>query len=125
MMISEGSASDEMFIVVSGKVTVKKAGQVISEKEKGAVFGEMGLFDHAPRSASVLANKATTVMVITRKDLLGLLRRDSQVAVKLLWALTQELNQRLRATSEDLAHAKASLESLGRVEAPFPLPPET
>lgn len=121
ILISEGSPSDEMYVIVTGKVVIKKSGQVLADAEKGAVFGEMGLFDNAPRSASIYAKEDTKTMVIPRKDLLALLRRESQIAVKLLWALNQDLNERLRTTSKNLAEAKANLEVLAR-EAPFPLP---
>lgn len=131
ILVTEGEHSEEMFIIIAGKVAVKKNGQIIARREKGAVFGEMGIFDNAPRSATVFASETTQVMVISRKELLTLLRQDSQIAVKLLWALNQELNQLLRTTSKDLAEAKTQLESLRigflpeTTPAPFAMPPES
>jgi len=59
-----------------------------------------------------------------RKDLLELLRQESQIAVKLLWALNRELNERIRKASEDVAsrsNAAAAKPSAGDApEVPLP-----
>jgi PPM family protein phosphatase len=111
-LILEGSSGEEMFLLVQGLVNVVKGDQVLTKIKKGEMFGEMSLFDSARRSASIVAAEKTVAMVIARKELMPLLRREAQLAVKLLWALTQELNQRLRNSSKDLADAKAALGSL-------------
>ncbi len=125
LLIEEGATSNEMFVLVSGAVEVVKSGHVIAERGRGDFIGEMGLLDNAPRSASVRTSEATTVMAIARKDILNLLRQDSQIAVKFLWALNQEINQRLRLTSQHLAYAKASLEMANRTDIPYPAPHST
>jgi PPM family protein phosphatase len=111
-LIQEGSTGEEMFLLAQGLVNVVKADQVLTKIKKGEMFGEMSLFDSAKRSASIVAAEKTVAMVIARKELMPLLRREAQLAVKLLWALTQELNQRLRNSTKDLADAKAQLGSL-------------
>ena len=117
-IIEEGSVGTEMYVLLTGKVEIRKSNHTISRHDKGAVFGEMGLFDNAARSASVVTQTDAVAMAISRKDLLPLLRQEPQIAVKFFWALNQELNRRLRATSQDLANAKATLES-GIHELPF------
>lgn len=121
-LMREGGMGDEMYIIVSGSVEVLKGGQVLAKRGKGEIFGDMGLFDNAPRSATVRTAESTTAMSITRKELLTLLRRDSQIAVKFLWSLNQELSSRLRRTSQELAEAKAGLSTPFIGEVPFPLP---
>ena len=106
-LVQEGSSSEEMFIIAQGRVSVKKSGTVVAERGKGEIIGEMGLFDHAPRSASVHATEDTVALVLERKELLSLLRKDSQLSVKFLWALTHDLNQRLRAATENMVGTKA------------------
>ena len=118
----EGSLSEEMFIIAQGKVAVKKADQTIVERIKGEIIGEMGLFDHAPRSASLLAAEETIVLVLERKELLSLLRKDSQLAVKFLWALTHDLNQRLRSATQLMVGTKTPAPETGTV--PFELSPD-
>jgi serine/threonine protein phosphatase PrpC/CRP-like cAMP-binding protein len=123
-LLEEGSPSGEMFILVDGSVEIFKAGQSIAKRGKGEFFGEMGLLDHAPRSASVRTAEPSVSMALDRKELLLLLRQESQIAVKFLWALNQEISQRLRITSEDLAMARAELKmrQAKAQDLPFPLP---
>ena len=102
-IVKEGEPSGDMFIVAFGMVSVLKSGVKVAERGKGEVFGEMGIFDNAPRSATVQAESDVSVISLKRKELLGLLRQDSSIAVKILWALNSELNTRVRRATEDVA----------------------
>ena len=70
----EGEPGDCMYEVESGKVGVYHDyggpdEKLIAELYSNKVFGEMGLLDHAPRSATVVAlEDNTTVMTITEED---------------------------------------------------------
>jgi hypothetical protein len=44
--------------------------------------------------------------VVGRRPLFELMRKDKEIAVKLLWCFVQVLNLRLRATNENLSAAK-------------------
>lgn len=102
-VVKQGDPSDDMYIIAAGETDVLKNNVKIAERKKGDFFGEMGIFDNAPRSATVVAKSDVTAITLHRKDLLELLRRESQIAVKLLWALNRELNERIRKSSEDVA----------------------
>src|SRR5205823_13277574 len=82
-IIREGDAGDELFVLFRGKVEVKKGGLSIATLRAGGHFGEMGLVDQAPRSATVTALEETSAVSIDRDGLLKLMRRDSLLAVKL------------------------------------------
>lgn len=110
-MVREGDPSDEMFIIASGNAEVLKAGVKVAIRAKGEVFGEMGIFDNAPRSATVQAGDDVVSITLNRRDLLGLLRQESQIAVKLLWALNSELNSRLRVATADAAQKKGGAQA--------------
>ena len=70
----EGEPGDCMYEVESGKVGVYHDyggpdEKLIAELYSNTVFGEMGLLDHAPRSATVVAlEDNTTVMTVTEED---------------------------------------------------------
>src|SRR5690606_26906606 len=91
-IMKEGAPSEEMFIIAQGSVDVLKNDVKVKTRHKGEVFGEMGIFDNAPRSASVRAVEEVIGISLQRRELLGLLRQESQIAIKLLWALNSELN---------------------------------
>jgi CRP/FNR family transcriptional regulator, cyclic AMP receptor protein len=57
------------------------------------MFGEMALLDTYPRSASVLAQEATSALVIPIFDFRALLHADSAIAIKLLAVLSRRVRQ--------------------------------
>jgi len=64
----EGEEGQNMFVIQSGKVKVIKNfpdGEVaIATLQAGDIFGEMALFDHLPRSASVKAEGEAVVLSV-------------------------------------------------------------
>ncbi|MFL5320299.1 MAG: Stp1/IreP family PP2C-type Ser/Thr phosphatase [Myxococcaceae bacterium] len=108
-IVIEGQPGEELFVVVRGRVAIEKNGVEIAELRAGGHFGEMGLIDNAPRSATVRATEPTRVMVIARGDLMNLMKRESILAVKMLWSFVQVLSDRLRATNSELSEARQEL----------------
>src|SRR5712671_18302 len=109
-VIREGETGDELFVLFRGKVQVTKGEMAIASLKAGGHFGEMGLVDQAPRSATVTAVEETSAVAIDRDSLLRLMRRDSLLAVKLLWSFVQVLSERLRNTNEALTGLKSELD---------------
>lgn len=108
-VIEEGADGDEMFIVLTGKVQVHSGGTGIVELGPGEHFGEMALIDRAPRNASVSSCGDTQLMSIRRRDFFDTLRKDHDVAVKLLWSFLGVLTDRLRSTSSSLNDVQEQL----------------
>jgi serine/threonine protein phosphatase PrpC/CRP-like cAMP-binding protein len=111
-IIEEGDDGDEMFIVLSGQVRVHTGDASLTTLGPGQHFGEMALVDSAPRSAAVSAEGAAKLMVLRRRDFFDIVRKDHDVAVKLLWAFLGVLTDRLRLTSRDLAGARDQIAGL-------------
>lgn len=69
-IVREGDAGDSLFIVTHGVVSVLKSGggvmmELLDLLRAGDLFGEMSLFLHEPRSASVQAVMETTCAMLT------------------------------------------------------------
>jgi serine/threonine protein phosphatase PrpC/CRP-like cAMP-binding protein len=111
-IIEEGDDGDEMFIVLNGQVRVHTGDASLTTLGAGQHFGEMALVDSAPRSAAVSAEGAAKLMVLRRRDFFDIVRKDHDVAVKLLWAFLNVLTDRLRVTSRDLAGARDQIAAL-------------
>ena len=120
MLMQEGSAASEMLLLASGNVEVLKGNQVLTKEGKGKIFGEMGLFDDAPRSASIRATQDTAVLLFERADLIRFLKANATIAVKFFWALNRELSMRLRETSQELALQKTKTRSEGSGPSDLP-----
>ena len=110
-IVEEGDEGDEMFIVLSGTVSVHAGETQLGQLGAGQHFGEMALLDRAPRSASVRSEGVSKLMVMRRIDFFDIIRKDHDVAVKLLWSFLGVLTDRLRTTSRDLAEAEEQLAS--------------
>ena len=117
-ILTEGQSGDELYIVVKGRVRVETGGVGVAELRAGGHFGEMGLVDHAPRSATVRALEPTRAMVIARSELMQLMKREPILAVKLLWSFVQVLSDRLRATNNELSEIRQELAAAQAVQ-PF------
>ncbi len=108
-IVVEGQPGEELYVVIRGRVIIEKSGVEIAELRAGGHFGEMGLIDNAPRSATVRATEPTRTMVIARSDLMNLMKRESILAVKLLWSFVQVLSDRLRVANSELSEVRQEL----------------
>jgi CRP-like cAMP-binding protein len=104
LLFRQGDASDSMYVVTDGRIAIaSQAGDgretVIAVLERGGLFGELSLFDDAPRMADARALVETTVVEIGHEPVRAML----QSRPELLWVIVQLLVQRLRATDDALA----------------------
>jgi CRP/FNR family cyclic AMP-dependent transcriptional regulator len=83
---------DRMFVLAEGAVKLyvsSRHGAIVElvRHHPPAVFGEVALLDGGPRSATAEAVQRSTLLVVTRTELLRLLRDEGQVAEALLRSL--------------------------------------
>src|SRR5688500_4674066 len=69
----------------------------------------MALVDQTPRSASVSAMSDARLLRLARKDFIGILRNEHDLAVKLLWSFVQVMTRRLRDSTRELGEAREAL----------------
>ncbi|WP_050789484.1 Crp/Fnr family transcriptional regulator [Roseibium aggregatum] len=86
MAIAEGTVRVSMFTPSGGEVT-------LTDLKTGDVFGEIALLDGQERSASVKALTNCTVVVLERRNFLEVLRRDSNLSIKLIELLCQRVRR--------------------------------
>lgn len=106
-VIEEGTKGTSAFVVLSGAVEViKRSGkQEVSVATLGErqVFGEMGLIEDKPRSATVRAITELKVQEINRDDFNELLKTKPSVLIPIM----KSLFERLRQASDRLAEMGA------------------
>jgi serine/threonine protein phosphatase PrpC/CRP-like cAMP-binding protein len=115
-LVREGEAGDELFIVITGQLRVQAGGHEVSTLGPGEHFGELALLRNLPRPATVTSEGATHIAGIKRSDFFEVLRKEHELAVKLLWQFLGVLADRLDQTSRDLRLAR---EEHGVVEPVF------
>jgi CRP-like cAMP-binding protein len=109
LIINEGDKGEELFIVLSGHAAVMRNGAELATLNAGDHFGEMALVRSQPRSASVRSSGNSELMVIRRTEFFEILRKEHQLAVKLLWQFLGVLADRLADTSRELGAVKEEL----------------
>jgi serine/threonine protein phosphatase PrpC len=111
VVMREGDKGDELFIVLDGTVRVSRGDQVLTRLGAGEHFGEMALIRSVPRSATITAegSAGASLIAIRRADFFEILRKEHEIAVKMLWQFLGVFADRLDATSSELRHAKQEL----------------
>jgi len=72
LLLDQGDTALECFLVLSGSVSVYVRGEYVASVGPGSMVGEMGLVDHRPRTASVVAVPHQGVPHPARRDAPGL-----------------------------------------------------
>ncbi len=106
-IIREQEPGEELFVILNGRVRLHKDNAFIAELSRGVHFGEMALVDRSPRSASAASEEPTRLLSLRRRDFYEILRKESPLAVKLLWSFVQVLTERLRKTTAELSAGRA------------------
>jgi len=125
VILREGDLGETAYIIETGEVEVSKnlKGRKIHLGfiGKGDIFGEMGMIEEKPRSATVTAVERTVVRELHRRDFLGNLQAHPEVAVQVLRVLFERLRQ-CHATILELQHDEG--EEHGLDLAIFPVGPK-
>jgi CRP-like cAMP-binding protein len=101
ILVEEGESDGGWFILLSGKIGVKKKGIQIAEySEKGTILGELSVILQKPRTATLQALEETEVLCI-HKSLDELIKNYPDVAKKIMVNIAERLAQ----TTEDLLTA--------------------
>jgi CRP-like cAMP-binding protein len=69
----------------------------------------MALIRSVPRSATITAEGGAELVAVRRVDFFEILRKEHEIAVKMLWQFLGVLADRLDTTSSELRHAKQEL----------------
>ena len=108
-VMKQGDRGEELYIVLHGSVRVMRGEAEIARLSQGDHVGEMALVRSQPRSATVISEGESELMVIRRPDFFEILRKEPQLAVKLLWQFLGVLADRLADTSRELGEAREEL----------------
>jgi len=95
-VIREGEPGDSMYLVVKGEVSVTKAKAGGEELELdrikgGDYFGEMALFDEAPRSATIRTLQDSRFLALYKREFTESVREYPQIALQICKVLSQRM----------------------------------
>ena len=110
VLVHHGDASSHCYAIRSGEVLVSATSTqgstvVLGRRGPGAVIGELGVLDGAPRSATVRASTDVVAVVLTADEFEALLRDEPELALSEIRRLSRqfrELSDRYSVRSEEL-----------------------
>lgn len=103
-IVREGDPGEHLYLLMEGEVSVWKdldggSPRRLNVLRPGSYFGEMSILDHEPRSASVVANEASRLLVLDGDRLHELILERPEIAFEIFRVLTS----RVRAAEARLA----------------------
>jgi CRP/FNR family cyclic AMP-dependent transcriptional regulator len=115
VIMAAGDQIDSLYIVISGRLKVMMGDSegkevILSLIGPGEFFGEMGLIDDAPRSASVVTIEPCELLSISKRDFKKCLQENFEMAM----AVMRGLVRRLRDADRKIG-SLALLDVYGRV----------
>jgi CRP-like cAMP-binding protein len=101
IIMGQQEQGDALYVLVKGRAKAVLFGEngremTLTVLRPGAFFGEMALFDGEPRSANVVAEEDSVLLVMDRANFMAHLARYPETAIRLL----KEMAQRLRRANE-------------------------
>src|SRR5438477_1991207 len=100
VIFRQGDEGSSLFIIDDGAVEIAygegKSRIVLATLFAGQYFGELSLFDRAPRSATATATKRSRLIRLDRDDLVDFVNKNPPAALRII----AEMSERLRQTNE-------------------------
>lgn len=100
VIFKQGDAGSSLFLIEDGAVEIShgegRAKVVLTNLFAGQYFGELSLFDGAPRSASAIAVRPSCLVRLDRDELVDFVNKNPGAALRII----AEMSERLRQTNE-------------------------
>jgi len=97
VLFHEGEAGKEMFVLQAGRVvitkTVRDTVQTLATLGPGEFFGEMAIISNRPRNATATVEEPARLLVIDPKTFEGMIRGNSEIAVRMIKKLAERLDE--------------------------------
>lgn len=95
----EGDPGIGLFMIVDGTATVTIGGVRKTSMGPGTFFGEIALLDRGPRTATVTAETAVRVLVITEWVFRGLVLEHPKIAISTLQGMAARMRNATKRVS--------------------------
>ena len=94
-LIREGQPTEAFYIIESGHVQVTRGGKPAARLGPGEFFGEIGMLDGGPATATVVTDGPVEAMVLSHAQFRDAIKGNDSLALQVIAAMAQ----RLRADS--------------------------
>jgi CRP/FNR family cyclic AMP-dependent transcriptional regulator len=118
LVINEGEYDCMVYFLISGHLEIVKGGKPIGKLQRnGDMFGEMGIIDGSPRSASIRAITRTLVLGLDASYLDQKQKSSELTFCYILYRLFAEvLAARLRYTTQENIRLREAISKIGHID---------
>ena len=106
VVLRQGEIGNEMFVIQSGRVAVyiesKEEERLLRTLDSGEIFGELALFDHQVRSATIRAYGKAQILTLDKRTMLRRFYEDPSLA----YSEVETLTHRVRQLTDELTTAR-------------------
>ena len=92
-VFKEGDPGDGFYVVSSGRAMVRRGGKEVARLDVGDYFGELSLFDPAPRNATVTAVGELACVVLSPDNFTGVLDKVPELRDALLHGMAHRIHE--------------------------------
>jgi len=95
-LIREGQPTEAFYILESGHVQVTRAGKPATRLGPGEFFGEIGMLDGGPATATVVTDGPVEAMVLSHTQFRDAIKGNDGLALEVIAAMAKRLRADLR-----------------------------
>ena len=92
-VIEEGKPTESFFILTSGTVQVTRGGKPAASLGPGEFFGEIGMLDNGPATATVATDGPAEAMVLSHVQFRDAIKGNDTLAMQIIAAMADRLRQ--------------------------------
>ena len=93
VVVREGESALNLFLIASGRARVEQDGTELTPLVAGEFFGELGILQEHPRTATVTAIDELTCVLLPAWEFRSLLNEHPEMAVPMLKSLIARLHR--------------------------------
>ncbi len=113
VIVRQGEAGDCMYVVQDGEVSIVREEDgheiLVGSAGRNEVLGEMAIFDHRPRSATIKAKGRARVLTLDKRNFLRRINEDPSLAFRMI----ETMSHRVRELNDQVVALQAQLDRRG------------
>lgn len=91
VLMRQDEMGREFFVVIDGRITIERGGQVISTMGPGDYFGEIALVVERPRTATATVETDSSLLVLNHREFHSLMERFPSIRMSVLESIALRL----------------------------------